>query len=264
MSNKKHITRQTSSITEDSITLSDINSKLDLTKEWMEDKFNGICQHLDRIGNRVTVLEDEQRQQAKALTYYGEEIESIKKSLCDLQKDYSDLQPSTSSLTKLSKSIQLIEQEKFNKSLILDGIPVTNKENLHAIIEKLSDSLDLSYNEQDIDGIFRTKQSGENPKRAIIIKFNKMSARDAFYDGRKSMVKKSITTKSLGYENSDKIFINEQLPKTTQELFYKVRCKKRDLNYKYAWTYHGNIFMRKEKTSEAIKISSDKDLIDLN
>lgn len=264
MSNKRPNTRRAMSCDEDSITLSDINNKLDLTKEWMEDKFNGISQHLESIGHRVTVLEDEQKQQAKALTFYGEEIESIKNTLSNLQKEYSNLQPSASSFSSLSKSIKLMEQEKFNKTLILDGIPVTNRENLHSIIEKLSDSLDVDYKEEDIDGIFRTKQVGENPKRAIIIKFNKMSARDAFYDGRKCMVKKSITTKSLGYENTDKIFINEQLPKATQELFYKVRCKKRDLNYKYAWTYHGNIFMRKDKKSEAIKISSDKDLIDLS
>lgn len=264
MSNKRHNTRRTTSTDEDTITLSDINNKLDTNKEWMEDKFSGISQHLERISHRVTVIEDEQKEQAKALTYYGQEIDSIKKEISDLKNQYSEMQPATSSFSKLSKSIKLIEQEKRNKTLILDGIPVTNKENLYSIIEKLSDKLQIKYAEEDIDSIFRTKQTGDNPKRAIIVRFNKMSARDGLYDGRKVMVKNSITTKSLGYENSDKIFINEQLPKETQELFYKVRCKKRDLNYKYAWTYHGNIFMRKDKSSDAIRISSIRDLVDLN
>ena len=38
------------------------------------------------------------------------------------------------------------------------------------------------------------------------------------------------------------------------------RQTKRNLGWKYVWTYHGNVFMRKSKEEDSIKIATKHDL----
>lgn len=248
----------------------------------MKNEFQKINKGIHQLKGRIDDIERKQTDYEEALTFcgdeikeikmhsksldlYGKEIEAIKKSITDLKTTQSESWRSSDSFTKLSSSVKSMEQDKSNKTLILKGIPHTNKENLCKIVETLAQKLEVHCKSSDIDGVFRLKSSNDSSKAPpIIVKLNSMSTRDKFYDGRKMMARNSISTRTLGFETDDKIYINEQLSKSTQDLFYKARCKKRDLGYKYAWTFHGNIFMRKSKESDSLKNVSDGDLVDLS
>ena len=247
----------------DDFCLADVMRKLEDNRRWMEEKFNSISNTIDLLCSRVKLLEDEKSEHAKTLQFYGAEIEELKSKLGELERN-RDV-PTVSSITKLQKSLRKVEQDRNLKTLVINGVPATKNENLFALIEKLSESLELKYSPCDIDSIFRVKPKSDSPKPAVrVVKYMNMCARDAFYDGRKQMIKKNVTTKTLGINDSDdKIYINEQLNSQEAELFYKSRKRKHELSYKYAWTFHGNVFMRKTKSSDAIRIDSEKDLIDL-
>jgi DNA repair exonuclease SbcCD ATPase subunit len=232
-------------------------------KQWME--FKSISGQLEALSKRVTNLEVEQLEQAKSLTFYGDEIQEIKRSLEKIKAEREAIKESSSSFSKLTKSLDKVEQERNLKTLIIAGVPTTKNENLFSLIELLSKKLDVPYASNDIDNRFRaTAKSDSSRPPIIIVKYNSMYARDALYDGRKQMVKKNVTTNTLGIEGKDSnIFINEQLSKQESDLFYRVRQRKKDLSYKYAWTFHGHVFMRKDKASDAVRIKSEDDLIDL-
>lgn len=261
----KNLRSRKISTEDENYTNKDISKQISEMRLWMEKQFNSMAEQIDKVSKRVTSLEKEQAEQARSLTFYGEEIQELKQAVAKIVTERDTLALSNVSFTRLSNSMNKMEQERKLKTLIIEEVPVTNKENLNKLMEKLSDSLGVSFSTSDIDSIFRVKpKEGSSRPPAIIVKFNNMNARDALYDGRKRMVKNNVTTKSLGINESDsRVYINEQLSKDELELFYKARERKKVLSYKYAWTYHGHIFMRKEKSSEAIRINTSKDLIDL-
>lgn len=251
------------SVDEPPLTMNDISKQLQENRQWMEGQFQAILKQFNEISERVTAVEKEQKEQGKALNFYGEELEVIKQEIVNIKTARNE---TTMSSSRISRSVEKIEQERNLKTLIVDGVPPTNKENLFMVIEKLAGELEVMCSSSDIDSVFRVKQKTDSPKQpAIIVKFNNMGARDALYDGRKRMVKKNITTKSIGMEGEigSSIYINEQLSKDELELFYKARQKKRELSYKYCWTFHGNVYMRKDRTTDPVRISNSTGLIDL-
>lgn len=251
------------SVDDPPLTMNDISKQLQENRQWMEGQFQAILKQFNEISERVTAVEKEQKEQGKALNFYGEELEVIKQEIVNIKAARNE---TTMSSSRISKSVEKIEQERNLKTLIVDGVPPTNKENLFMVIEKLAGELEVMCSSSDIDSVFRVKQKTDSPKPpAIIVKFNNMGARDALYDGRKWMVKKNITTKSIGMEGEigSSIYINEQLSKDELELFYKARQKKRELSYKYCWTFHGNVYMRKDRTTDPVRISNSTGLIDL-
>ena len=96
-----------------------------------------------------------------------------------------------------------------------------------------------------------------------MVKFNNTSSRDRLYNARLNLHKNSITPSSLGLSQSNKIFINEALSKSQRSLFYKARSAEGQLGLRYIWTYHGSIFMRKSKETDAIKITTEEELSQL-
>ena len=56
------------------------------------------------------------------------------------------------------------------------------------------------------------------------------------------------------------LFINENLTKQRKALFMEAKTLKKKFNYQYLWTNKGEIYTRKNKESQALKISNQKDL----
>ena len=113
--------------------------------------------------------------------------------------------------------------------------------------------------------VFRIKNDLSSSKPPLImVKFNNTSSRERFYNARLNLHKNSITTNSLGLNQSNKIFINEALSRAQRSLFYKARSTKTQLKWRYVWTYHGSIYMRENRQTNAIKITSEEELRQLS
>ena len=61
----------------------------------------------------------------------------------------------------------------------------------------------------------------------------------------------------LGLSGDNKIYINESLTKAANTLFFKARQCKIELNYQYVWTHYDQIFMRKIKEFDMVKVTDD-------
>ena len=93
-----------------------------------------------------------------------------------------------------------------------------------------------------------------------MVKFTNTVSHDNLYNARKNFKKHSITTQSIGFRKTDKIYINEALTRSQRSLFYKARQTKSQTKWRYVWTYHGQVFMRKTVNDDPVKIASEKEL----
>lgn len=240
-------------------TLQQIMEKLDDNRHFMEREFHRFGQLINDITARVDHMEKQQLDYEAALTFCGDEIKDLKQQLEFVKtKEKED--------GKLKEEVSKMQDEKFLKTLRITGIPQTKNEDLSAVVTKLAAEMECKdLTNQSIDSCFRVKpKSEQSAVTTIIIKFTAMDKRDSFYDGRKALGKKNITTASLGMSCTNKIYINESLNRSTQSLFYQARKRRSELDYKYIWTFHGQIFLRKNKSDDAIKINSQTDLTNLN
>ena len=105
---------------------------------------------------------------------------------------------------------------------------------------------------------FNYKGKSEVPP--IIVKFVRRNIRNQLYEARRKL--KSLTTKDLGLGilRDKQIFIQESLTPRRKELFKRNLEARKDKNFKFIWTSNGNIYLKKDESSLAIPVSSQKDL----
>lgn len=241
-------------------TLLEILEKIDESKEYMQEQFRNLNNTITNMTSRITTLESTQKAIESSLEWYGKEIDNIKKKLAEWsQAREKELDEES----KMKQQVQKIQSDSNLKTLTISGIPATQKENRKHIVVKLAEVMgvkDITAN--DLDSAFRPKKTDDSKPDAttIIIKFHSMAKRDLFYNGRKEMLKNNITTKDINLTEENKIYINEYLSRSDQHLFYLARKKRAELNYKYVWTYHGQVFMRETKSSELVKIADQEAL----
>ena len=98
------------------------------------------------------------------------------------------------------------------KTLLVANMPSSQHEDTTKIITSLAAKLETSMLPGDIDSAFRIKSDAavHSSKPALImVKFTNTASRDRFYNARKNFNKLSITTQSVGFRRSEKIFTNE-------------------------------------------------------
>ena len=84
--------------------------------------------------------------------------------------------------------------------------------------------------------------------------------RDKFYKSRRLLHTKKITTNSLGMQRDGRIYVNKVLDDKQREIFYRAIVKRKELHYKFIWTFHGVVYIKKTSDSELVKITIIQDL----
>ncbi|XP_046683537.1 uncharacterized protein LOC124369553 [Homalodisca vitripennis] len=94
--------------------------------------------------------------------------------------------------------------------------------------------------------------------RPIIVKFVSRLDKDDFWNKRK--VRRNLRATDLGYSSEKSIYINESLTPANRELLKMTREAAKQKGYNQVWTTNCSIFVRREKGSPVIKITSSTDL----
>lgn len=122
--------------------------------------------------------------------------------------------------------------------------------------------MNLELEKEDISICHRlpAKKKSTSQPRSIIVKFTRRQVREDFYRAKGQLKFKNTGDLGLTHVNHNKIFINESLSPSNQELFYKARKFKRDFGFKHVWTNTGKIYLRKDSDFDAHVIRSQDDL----
>ena len=167
-------------------------------------------------------------------------------------------------MNQLKKSAENSEAILKEKNFEIHGIPHYNNENLNDTIINIAKNLDMQMDEKDIDNVYRIKKhrkEGSSKPEPIIVTFMRREMKEKFISLRRH---RSMYAREIGFEDSqNQVFINDHLTKRSKELLWKARNLKREKNYKYVWYKNGNIYLRKNDNTEAMRISNESDLLKL-
>ena len=227
-----------------------------------EIKFNN---KIDEVFSKLKDQEKRIEDVMKSQKFLNDEFEYLKNNVSNLMK--LDLQKKTDDLMKENQCLkdQLIEEEKMRddldqynrrENLEFHGIPLNPNEDTNHIIKTMAKKLNIDLKENDISTSHRLPKSLSNNPPIIIARFTNRDIRNLIFQKRKNL----IGVRDYGIDGMTKLFINENLTPRRKKLFSLAYKKKINSKYQFLWTYNGDIFIRKNTTSERIKITCKSDI----
>lgn len=189
------------------------------------------------------------------------ELKSFKAQLGQLNTANEQLRTENkelrNSLENSMTRIEELEQYSRLKNLEIKGVPVSANENVQDVVKKISKTLSVTLETQDVDVCHRipTKQLGQ---QHILVQFTTRQKRDAVLHAAK---KKRLNTEMIGIRGqASPIFVNEHLTLSNKVLLSETIKAKKGKNWKFVWTKNGKVYARKTENSRVIDIRSVSDI----
>ena len=186
------------------------------------------------------------------------ELQALKSSQRAMEVQVASLEVSNNDLEQYSR----------RECLEIFGIPQKHSENTNVIVENIGRLIGVEIGENNISvshrlparknrrNIYGAKKPIPNP--GIIVKFTRRDMKDRLYKSRKQL--KRFSTKELGFDEFNSIFINESLIQKNKAFFHDCLKVKKDQHFESIWTSNGKIFLRRDSNSSAIQIKNKFDL----
>ena len=148
--------------------------------------------------------------------------------------------------------------------LTIDNIPYSKDEDLTEIINAIAKTKNLDNPATtSLRALSKNQDITTTKPPKIIVKFSNEHEKEQF----KRRGPSDLTLDSIEYkkfpdtaQGNQIIYINENLPIHTRNLFYHTRKFKREHDFKFAWTKNGTILLRKDEDSTVFHIESLADL----
>ncbi|XP_070382637.1 uncharacterized protein [Dermacentor albipictus] len=202
-----------------------------------------------------------------AMGFMNENFEQFKKDVAGLRREVTEVKTQNSQcqyeIKQMQKALleakkEIIELKQYSRSqnVEIKGIPVVPDENLRKSVEKMAASVGVDVSEDDIDVVHRVR-SKDKDRPNVVLRFSTRAVRDKFFSAAR---KARLTTRILGFEECNPVYVNEHLCIENKVLLSKARQLRLEKKWKFAWVSQGKIFMRKTETSTVLRIESDSDL----
>jgi hypothetical protein len=125
----------------------------------------------------------------------------------------------------------------------------------------------MQLTDQDFTAVraIRNGQARQDEKTppSVIVSFQNNSIKNQFRRSPTPSVTDLAEEHNLGNSENNNIYINDNLPPDTRQLFFHTREFKKTNDYLYAWTTDGQIYLRETGTSEIYNITSREQLKNL-
>ncbi|CAH0549437.1 unnamed protein product [Brassicogethes aeneus] len=214
--------------------------------------------------DHITTLKDEIKELQKTIQFLSDQYDDQKKLNEEYEKTIKNLKKENNVLKKDVEEIKriMLKQEvgRRSQNLVIMGVDSesgNNKQGVSMVLHKVMQD----FHEEHIKEIIKVNKTEEN--KVFIVKLESQDIRDRIMEAKKKI--KKLTNKDCGINENDTntIFINEDLPYEIQAIFRKARALKKENEYKFVWCKNGQISARKDENSNKIKINSIEDVENL-
>jgi hypothetical protein len=190
-------------------------------------------------------------------TLFESKLHGLLESVTELKRD-NDLHKANaarlqSELNTAKARIAALDSYSRSDNLIINGLPfitssevasvpsdqatvqATSNQATERAVLKLCESLHLEnpITAADISITHRLRKTNSSSPAPVVVRFTNRKARDAVYSARR-----------LLKNRSDRIFINEDLTKSSAELFHEARKLVKNKKLFSSWTFGGSIFIK--------------------
>lgn len=226
-----------------------------------QDILNTIEKRLNEMENRICGKMDAnlasfERKFAALRSEFNQKCDEVSN---DVKKNY---ETACKYQDENESRLDKLERLALQSDLLINGIPYNKEENLVDVLCKLSDAVKYTDDiENSINGIFRIGHQRDSIGKAspIVVKFRSSMAKFSFFN--LYMKSKNISLSHIGFNSTDRIFINDSLTKKNAMLFRHAR--QLYLNRKIQRVFIKNGIVNIEINNSTISIFSENQLLSI-
>ena len=232
-------------------------------------ELRGLKEELTTQKKKVIVLEESVSFISDGFEKVKSENEKMKNQIEVLKVDNSKLaekmlvleENDKQSIIKLNKIENLMQ----GNNVEIQGVPAFETENVEMVAMKVLKKVDPRLERHHMGKIRRLrtidaisnqeKKEGKRVYNPILVTFKSreqkikvMKEKKKLYDADFSDIK------------AERVYINENLTKSSRNLLYLARRFKKEKGWKYAWSSSGTILLRKDEKSKVNVINSVEDI----
>lgn len=187
----------------------------------------------------------------KLVQQNDQEVKLLRSEVGALQATVSN---QTSMIEQLQTNLNSTEQYSRRCNMEIHGIPITDDEDVKAVIEDLAERLNIGrHHPAEVVAChrLRSRREGAAP---ILVQFSSTSVKEKWMSARKKLaaLPRSGTRQ--------KVYFNDNLTRANKDLFWQARTKGREKSYKFVWVKNATIFTKKDENASLVRIASAKDL----
>lgn len=242
----------------------------DSLKDFMSDMKNKFEEFEHRQDQRMMSLENIVKDLAVQITGLRSTVDFISKQYDGLKIKVETLETerknNLANIQSLEEKVENMERTQRLTSIEIRNIPVQKNETkteLLMIVANICKVANAPIQNSDVRDIFRTSANPTN--KPIIVDFCRVVVKEKFLGCIKTYNKmhseNKLNTKSLRIDGPLKpVFVSENLTQKIKRLFYLSRDFSKSNNFRYCWTAHGKVYIRKTDGAPLLRINSEADL----
>lgn len=239
---------------------SDVNAAV-LENEKLKNELSEIKSILAGLQRGVADIMESQR-------FISNNYDEIKKSQDRIEHEFKNINNRISAMADdnkdrdkrmddLANRMYELEQLQYGNKLEIHGVVEKDGENCAQLITKIAKKLDIGLSLNDLDFVERTKPARSTGVRPIIVHFRSLAKCTEIKARKRTTV---LNNEIVDTSTGGRIFINEYLSPYYKRLFWEVRQKAKNVNWKYTWIQNGKILIRKDDSSKIYNISCPSQL----
>lgn len=176
--------------------------------------------------------------------------EEMKQLRSELEQSKQEVMKLKSDNVVLGNQVNDLHQYIRRENILITNYPEQANESIETIVCQLGDKIGVPLNfKTDVQAAHRNPS--KSAVKPIIVRFTNRQVRNAFIKAAKS--------KKMKLNNSP-IYVNDHLTPANSKLFYEARMLVRAKKIKAAWTYAGNIYVKKAENSLGVRVQHLDDL----
>lgn len=232
--------------------------KKDLLESMTEIK--SIISHAEKVLNKkIEDVEREVKLNQQTAQEFLAQMQDMKDKIRNSEQEIESLKIVTlddkKEIQYLRSQINDLNQYTRKNNIELNGVTECQDENIELVLRKLAAI--VNFDIQDILEAHRIPTRTRNIKPIIVKMKSNIVKRNWINAAKKVEILNNQITNS---QSAQKVYLNEHLSQTNRALFFQVRKTKKLLNYKFAWTNNGSIYIRKNTETKIIRIRNEEDL----
>lgn len=229
----------------------------------MKKSIETLTQQQDVLHESIRNIEKQNNDIISSMDFISKQYEDVKDKLSKMEIDRKN---NLVYIQNLEQKVENLERAQRQASIEIRNIPVMKKESkqdLTQLVKKVGESVNICVEETQIRDVFRLKTKKEN-NQPIIVDFTTVTLKEKLLTSIKTYNKSrdtKLNTSDLKIDGQQRpVFVSEMLTQSARNLYFHTRQFSKEHGYKYCWTAHGKIFLRKEEGAPSRRIDAVADL----
>lgn len=238
----------------------DQNAVLDAISSLRKD----INYRLDKTNDNIEGLRSDITSAVKDIGILKTQYEDLKTSTDLTATKVNDLEDKNIQLTRkvtlLEQEVMDLQQQSRKNNLIITGVPVSQRENIFAILDTMARILDVPFGRDIVSAAHRLPSTGDDKRPPLIVVcFVSRATKQDWMTARRT--KRTLSAKELHSSFPDTpVFLNDHLTPHTRETFNAARKLVKEKKLEAVWTSDGRVLAKKSAAGTPFRIREPRQL----